>query len=107
MSLLPKMERAGQLLPKVTAEAPLAVRALQTATPTLARALYNALGMGLVNKIQGGGFVPGAEAGALTSGAGELMRGAAPYVASSALGTRMGDLGGGRTRAGDWQGCAG
>ena len=98
MSLLPKMERAGQLLPKVTAEAPLAVRALQTATPTLARALYNALGMGLVNKIQGGGFVPGAEAGALTSGAGELMRGAAPYVASSALGTRMGDLGGGQTR---------
>ena len=97
MSLLPKMERAGQLLPKVTAEAPLAVRALQTATPTLARAGYNALTMGLLNKAQGGDLTSGAEGGALTSGVSELMRGAAPHLAESALGTRWLERGGGRT----------
>ena len=96
MSLLPKMERAGQLLPKVTAEAPLAVRALQTATPTLARAGYNALTMGLLNKAQGGDLTSGAEGGALTSGVGEFMRGAAPHLAESALGTRWLERGGGR-----------
>ena len=89
-------EKALSLLPKVAEDAPLAMRLLQPA----ARVGYQGLTSGLVNKAQGGEFGTGAGVGLLGGVGGEAMKAAAPYVASSALGIRMGDLGGGRTRAG-------
>ena len=91
------------LLPKMAEEAPLAMRLLQP----VARVGYQGLTSGLVNKAQGGEFGTGAGVGLLGGVGGEAMKAAAPYLAESALGTRMARSGRRTRRRRDWQGCAG
>lgn len=52
---------------------------------------------GLVNDVQGGGFVPGAVMGGLGSGVGQAARAVAPILAENALGIRAADRDYGRT----------
>jgi len=86
-------ENALRLLPKIAEDAPLLLRMARPA----ARLGYQALTTGAVNKAQGGGFGTGAAMGAGGGALGEIGKAAAPYLAESALGTRLLERGGGRT----------
>lgn len=93
-------EQAGEfLLPSGLEEAagkavlPLLGRAGEVGAKMVGAGVHN----GLINDAQGGGFLPGAVAGAAGSGVGQGVKAVAPILAENALGIRASDRAYGRT----------
>lgn len=77
--------KLAELVPKITENAPTALRVLRGMVPAAAKTLTSGLGAGAVNVAQGGGFVPGFEMGAGGAALGGAAQSLAPAIAESAL----------------------
>lgn len=91
------VEQAGEFLIPGAAEEMGAAKLAPTIGKLAARMTTGALGSGMVNSVQGGGFIPGAIAGAAGPVIGKALKTVAPVIAEKSMGIRAVDRAYGRT----------